>query len=154
MEKCAVILHRVAIQQFKYMIDLFNFLSGKRISILAPLFKSFNGDLKKVSTDLDNVGFLKVRLNGKLIDIEKMNTIKITPNFLYDIDVVVDRLVLDTEIKTVTRFIESLQAALKCGDGSNVIIFLDQDSNEEFRYLLDKEAISKGIGGYKKKSEL
>lgn len=137
------------------MIDLFNFLSGKRISILAPLFKSFNGDLKKVSADLDDLGFLKVRLNGKMTDIEKMNNIKIIPNFLYDIDVVVDRLLLDADVKTMARFIESLQAALKYGDGSNVIVFLDQDTSEEFRYLLNREAISKGIGDYyKKKNEL
>lgn len=136
------------------MIDLFNFLSGKRISILAPLFKSFNGDLKKVSTDLDNVGFLKVRLNGKMIDIEKMNNIKIIPNFLYDIDVVVDRLLLDADFKTVARFIESLQAALTHGDGSNIIVFIDQDTSEEFRYLLNKDAIVKGLNIIKTKNEL
>ena len=136
------------------MIDLFNFLSGKRISILAPLFKSFNGDLKKVSTDLDDLGFLKVRLNGKMMDIDKMHSIKVIPNFLYDIDVVVDRLLLDADVKTMARFIESLQAALKYGDGSNVILFLDQDTGEGFMYLLNKEAISKGLGDYKKKNEL
>jgi excinuclease ABC subunit A len=135
------------------MIELFNFLSGKRVSILTPLLKSFNGDLKKTSIDLDDLGFLKVRLNGKMIDIEKMNSIKIMSNFLYDVDVVVDRLLVDIDVKTITRFIESLQTALKYGDGSSVIIFLDQDSGEEFRYLLDKEAISKGIGDYKKKNE-
>lgn len=135
------------------MIELFNFLSGKRVSILTPLLKSFNGDLKKISIDLDDLGFLKVRLNGKMIDIEKMNSIKIMSNFLYDVDVVVDRLLVDIDVKTITRFIESLQTALKYGDGSSVIIFLDQDSGEEFRYLLDKEAISKGIRDYKKKNE-
>ena len=136
------------------MIALYNFLLGKRISILTPFLKSVNGGLKKISNDIDDLGFLKVRINGKMMDVEKMDNIKITPNFLYDIDVVVDRLLLDAEVKTMTRFIESLKAALKFGDGSNVIIFLDQDSGEEFRYLLDKEAISKGIGGCKTKSEL
>ena len=59
------------------MIDLFNFLSEKRISILTPLFKSFDGDLKKITIDLDDLGFLKVRLNSKMVDIDRMTSTRI-----------------------------------------------------------------------------
>ena len=128
------------------MVDLFNFLNGKRISILAPKWKSFNGDLTKIANEIDDLGFSKARLNGKMMDVDQVNHINKNRNFLYDIDIVVDRISLDTDIKTMKQFVQSLQIALKNGDGSNVIIFQDFDTKEEFRYLLNKEAVSKGLG--------
>ncbi|MFG4004607.1 hypothetical protein [Flavobacterium aquidurense] len=127
------------------MVDLFNFLNGKRISILTPKWKSFNGDLIKIASEIDDLGFSKVRLNGKMMDIDQVNNIRKNHKFLYDIDVVIDRLTLDTDIKTMAQFIKSLQMALKNGDGTNVIIFLDFDTNEEFRYLVNEETIRRGL---------
>jgi len=127
------------------MVDLFNFLNGKRISILTPKWKSFNGDLIKIASEIDDLGFSKVRLNGKMMDIDQVNNMRNNHKFLYDIDVVIDRLTLDTDIKTMAQFIKSLQMALKNGDGTNVIIFLDFDTNEEFRYLVNEETIRRGL---------
>lgn len=121
------------------MIELIDFLQGRRISILTPKLSSFSGDLKKISQEIEDYGFLKVRINGKMMDLDQMIAIKTSNNFVFDIEVVVDRLTLNKENKTISQFLKSLSIALRHGDGSNIVVFLDFDTKEEFRFQMSED---------------
>ncbi|NWL04253.1 hypothetical protein DM790_25830 [Flavobacterium collinsii] len=123
------------------MNELINFLQGRRIYILTPKVKSFSGDLKKLSQEIDDLGFSKIRINNKVMDIYQLCAIKNISSFVFDIDVVVDRITLTGESRIISQFLKSLSFALKHGDGTNVIIFVDFDTKEEFRFLMDINSI-------------
>ncbi len=123
------------------MVELIDFLQGRRISILTPKLKSFSGDLKKVYQEIEDYGFLKVRVNGKMIDLNQMNTIKTSNNFVFDIDVVVDRLTLNKDNNIISQFLKSLSIALRHGDGSKIVVFLDFDTKEEFRFQMSEDIL-------------
>lgn len=128
------------------MIELYNFLVGKRIMILTPKWRSFAGNLNSVSDLIDNLGFSQVRVNGKIIDSDRIKDINIISGFLYNIDIAVDRITITNDIKTMTEFARALQVALKNGDGTNELIFIDFDTKEEFRYHLTGDVLRKALG--------
>ncbi|MBZ4042589.1 hypothetical protein [Flavobacterium hibisci] len=128
------------------MIEVYNFLVGKRIIILTPKWRSFAGNLNSVSDVIDNLGFSQVRVNGKIIDSDRIKDINLISGFLYNIDIAVDRITIANDLKTMTEFVRSLQVALKNGDGTNELIFLDFDTKEEFRYHLTEDVLRKALG--------
>lgn len=113
-------------------------LIGKRINILAPLLRSHKGDFKQILAKLEDQGFLKVRINGKLIDLEGITKMEASPYILYDIDLVIDRIHFKSDSESMNRFIRSLDDAVKFGDGSHEVIFENNETHEEFRYTLKK----------------
>ncbi|MBB4804377.1 excinuclease UvrABC ATPase subunit [Flavobacterium nitrogenifigens] len=123
------------------MVELIDFLQGRRISILTPKLKSFSGDLKKVSQEIEDYGFFKLRINGKMIDVDQINTIKTNSNFVFDIDVVIDRLTLNKDNNIISQFLKSLSIALRHGDGSKIVVFLDFDTKEEFRFQMSEDIL-------------
>jgi excinuclease UvrABC ATPase subunit len=127
------------------MIEVYNFLVGKRIMILTPKWRSFAGNLNSVSDVIDNHGFSQVRVNGKIIDSDGIKDLNIISGFLYNIDIAVDRITITNDIKSMTQFVKSLQVALKNGDGTNELIFLDFDTKEEFRYYLTEDVLRKAL---------
>ncbi len=113
--------------------------------ILTPKWRSFAGNLNSVSDVIDNHGFSQVRVNGKIIDSDGIKDLNIISGFLYNIDIAVDRITITNDIKSMTQFVKSLQVALKNGDGTNELIFLDFDTKEEFRYYLTEDVLRKAL---------
>ncbi len=98
---------------------------GRRIMILAPIVKDRKGEYSSLFADLQKKGFSKVRVDGHLRDLdEEMVLIKTNK---HTIDLVVDRLVLESRVKSEpsreikSRLSQSIETALKFGEGSVVI---------------------------------
>lgn len=96
---------------------------GRRIMVLAPVVKDRKGEYSTLFEDFRKKGFSKVRVDGHTRDLTE-DFVLIKTN-KHTIDVVVDRLVLDSKsIKDpaiLTRLSQSIEAALKMGEGSIVI---------------------------------
>ncbi|MBI2595647.1 excinuclease ABC subunit UvrA [Candidatus Daviesbacteria bacterium] len=110
---------------------------GGRIMVLAPIVKDRKGEYTSLFEDLRKKGFSRVRIDGVIRDLaEDFLLIKTNK---HTIDVVVDRLVLDkTAISSIseksqvlTRLSQSIETALKMGEGS-VIISEVLDASLEF----------------------
>ena len=111
---------------------------GRRIMILAPVVKDRKGEYSTLFEDLLKKGFSKVRVDGQIRDLtEELVLIKTNK---HTIDLVVDRLVLEAQGKKqeagekdpiITRLHQSIETALKMGEGS-VIITDVLDSSLEF----------------------
>lgn len=99
--------------------------AGKRINILAPVIKSRKGHYAELFQQITKQGFLKVRVNGVVMDI--LPGMKLDRYKTHDIEIVIDRLVMDGSSDNEKRLVESIQTAMYHGE--NVLQILDQDSN-------------------------
>ena len=88
-----------------------------KIQVLGPLVRGRKGEYREVFEEIKKSGFVRVRVDGKVYDIEE--EIKLEKNKKHNIDVVVDRLVIKNGIKK--RLTDSLETALKLGSGLVII---------------------------------
>lgn len=95
--------------------------AGKKINILAPLIRSRKGHYRELFQQVAKQGFLKVRVDGEVRDIEK--GMKLDRYVTHDIELVVDRLKVSDEEKTDRRLGESITTAMQ--RGNNVLMILE-----------------------------
>jgi len=84
-----------------------------KIIILAPIVAAQKGTHEKLFIQLKKQGFAKVRINGKILAIDDVG--QLNKNKKYNIDVVVDRLVIKNNIRN--RLADSIELALAQSDG-------------------------------------
>ena len=90
---------------------------GSKIQILAPAYRQRKGEFREFFNQLKKDGFLRVRVDGK---IQQLSDIKSPErNNKHDVDVVIDRLIINKDVKQ--RLTESIELALKYGNGNVVI---------------------------------
>lgn len=104
--------------------------TDKNINILAPVVQSRKGHYRELFEQIGKQGFVKVRVDGEIKDIEK--GMKLDRYKTHDIEIVVDRLQVNTTGETQKRLYESIQTAMQYGDG--VLMILEKDS-EKVRYF-------------------
>lgn len=130
---CGRVISRQTVQQ---IVDrVLSFPEGSKLHILAPLISSRKGEYKKIFDQIRKDGFVRVRVDGVLKALDEDITIE--KNKKHDIEVVVDRLVLKSEIKK--RLADSLETALKQGEGV-VKILIGSGSKEEEHLFSEKYA--------------
>ncbi len=100
--------------------------NGKRINILAPVIKARKGHYVELFQQITKQGFLKVRVNGDVQDL--VTGMKLDRYKTHDIEIVVDRMVIEDNPDTQKRLSESINTAMHHGE--DVLMILDQDSNE------------------------
>lgn len=97
---------------------------GKKIAILAPVVRARKGHYRELFDQTRKKGFLKVRVDGEIIDIHE--GLQLDRYKVHDIEIVVDRLKVDLAIRD--RLSESLMTGLKLGN--DFIMILETDTNE------------------------
>jgi excinuclease ABC subunit A len=100
--------------------------SGKRINILAPVIRARKGHYGELFVQISKQGFVKVRVNGDIKDITA--GMKLDRYKTHDIEIVIDRMVIDDTPENEKRLTESIKTAMYHGE--NVLMILDQDTNE------------------------
>lgn len=117
-----------------------NVMVDKKLIILAPYAKAKKAEFKEDFIDLLRKGFMRARVDGKIINLNDESTLDGSKP--HDVDVVIDRIVVKPE--NHSRISESLMAALNLGNG--VCIVQDADSFEET--LFSMHAFSQKSGLY------
>ena len=98
----------------------------KKVSILAPIIRSRKGHYRELFEQIAKQGFLKVRVDGQVMDIVK--GMKIDRYKMHDIETVIDRLKISDAIDNDKRLTESIVTAMYHGD--DVMMVLDNQTNE------------------------
>jgi excinuclease ABC subunit A len=88
-----------------------------RFQILAPVVRGKKGTHKKLLSALAAEGFVRVRVNGEILDLN--DNIELDKNHAHTIEVVVDRLVKKPDLQE--RLADSLTTCLKRSEGIAVI---------------------------------
>ena len=86
---------------------------GTRLYLMAPMIRGRKGEYRKEFADLQKRGFQRVRVDGKLHEIDAVPALN--KKLKHDIDVVVDRVVVRPGLET--RLADSLETALGLADG-------------------------------------
>jgi excinuclease ABC subunit A len=99
--------------------------AGKRINILAPIIRARKGHYAELFQQIAKQGFLKVRINGEIKDIT--TGMKLDRYKTHDIEIVIDRMVIEDKQENEKRLSESIKTAMY--QGENVLMILEQDTN-------------------------
>jgi excinuclease ABC subunit A len=95
---------------------------GSKVALLAPVVRRAKGDLGEELERLRRDGFVRVRVDNEQVDLG--DTIAIDRSKPHDLDVVVDRIVVREGVKG--RLTDSVELALKLGDGTLLVDAMDQ----------------------------
>ena len=126
-------------QQIKELI--ISSYSGTKISILAPVIKSRKGHYRELFEQIGKQGFVKVRIDGKILDVVK--GLKVDRYKTHDIETVIDRLLIDTSESLDKRLTESINTAMYHGD--NVLMVLEEGKDLPRYFSRDLMCPSTGI---------
>ena len=111
--------------------------SGKKIYVLAPLVKNRKGHYKELFDTLRKKGFLRVRVDGAIIEITP--EMKLDRYRNHSVELVVDRLVVSDSDRQ--RLYDTIEAALEQGDKEVMIYQVDNDSVSHFSmHLMDPDS--------------
>ena len=102
----------------------------KRINVLAPIIRARKGHYAELFQQIAKQGFVKVRVDGAVKDITP--GMKLDRYKTHDIEIIIDRIVVDELPETQKRLSESINTAMHHGE--NVLMILDQDT-DEIRYF-------------------
>ncbi|CAA0158448.1 excinuclease ABC subunit UvrA [Tenacibaculum maritimum] len=100
----------------------------KKVAVLAPLIKSRKGHYRELFEQISKQGFVRVRVDGKIREIEK--GMRLDRYKTHDIEVVIDRLLIDETAEK--RLEETIKTALYTGN--NILMVIDVD-DEKPRYF-------------------
>lgn len=99
-----------------------------RVMILAPAVRGRKGEFVDYFADLQVQGFARVRVDGEVYAIEEVPSLQ--KNIKHDIDVVVDRVKVRSDIKQ--RLAESFETALRLGNERALAIEMDSGQEHWF----------------------
>jgi excinuclease ABC subunit A len=102
----------------------------RKVTVLAPVVRSRKGHYRELFEQIAKQGFLKVRVDGEIIDIVK--GMRIDRYKTHDIEIVIDRLKISEESDKDKRLTETILTAMYHGD--DVLMVLDNET-EEVRYF-------------------
>jgi len=115
-------------EQIKSLI-LEEFL-GKKITFLAPIIRSRKGHYRELFEQIAKQGFLKVRINGELVDLSK--GMKVDRYKTHDIEIVIDRLQLFADQDYENRLNEAIKTAMYHGEDAIMVL---ENESQEIRYF-------------------
>jgi excinuclease ABC subunit A len=101
---------------------------GSKILVLSPYAKGKKAEFKEDFVDLTRKGFTRIRLDGKLIEINDAPAVD--GSVAHDVDLVVDRLTVSKE--NLGRIAEAVAQGLELGQG--LIAILNVDTQEELLF--------------------
>jgi excinuclease ABC subunit A len=116
--------------------------AGTRIMVLAPLIKARKGHHQKVFEDIRKAGFVRARVNGEIRDVNE--EIELDRYKIHTIEAVVDRLTVQLPTdgegggdSNATRLSDSLETALKLGEG--VVVVTELKGDESIDHLFSEQ---------------
>lgn len=113
----------------------------KNINILSPVIHSRKGHYRELFEQIGKQGFVKVRTDGEIRDIEY--GMKLDRYKTHDIEIVIDRIKISTDENTKKRLSESIQIAMHYGDG--ILMILEQNAKQARYFSRNLMCPSTGI---------
>ncbi|MEP6712522.1 MAG: excinuclease ABC subunit UvrA, partial [Ferruginibacter sp.] len=118
---------------------IFKKYKNKKISLLAPLVRGRKGHYRELFEDIRKKGFLKVRVDGEVLDLAAR--MQVDRYKIHDIEVVVDRLQVTDDMKL--RLSQSVQKTLQMG--KDLMFLLINDDNVVVQFSKQLMCIDTGI---------
>jgi len=139
---CPICGREISKQTVDQMADQLEKLpAGTRLMILGPVVRGRKGEYHQLLADIGKQGFARVRVDGTLHEIG--DKIPLERYKKHDIEVVVDRVVTGPEQRT--RLVDSLEVAVKLGQGKVVVVPVGDAGGPEIQMSQDYACPYDGI---------
>jgi excinuclease ABC subunit A len=102
---------------------------GTKIMLLAPLVRGRRGAQVEAYAAMRKAGFVRARIDGQVVEMEHLP--QLDPKQNHTVEAVVDRLIVRDNIRS--RLGESLQLAVRHGDGLVTAIYLEPEQEAKAR---------------------
>ncbi len=111
-------------QTIEQMVDrLLTYPERTKMQLLAPMVAGRKGTHVKLLEDLKKQGFVRVRIDGELRDLD--DSIELDKNKKHSIEVVIDRVVMKEGV--AARLSDSLETALRLADGRVLVDVMEHE---------------------------
>ena len=97
-----------------------------RIAVLAPIVQSEAGEFRDVFEKVKREGFVRVRVNGEMLELNATEPIKLKRGQKHLIELVIDRLIVREGVRA--RLADSVETALKWGGGIVHLVVMETES--------------------------
>ncbi len=125
---CPACDRAIAPQAIDQMCDQVMALPDRtKFQILAPVVRGKKGTHKKLLSSLASEGFVRVRVDGGVIELS--DSIELEKNKFHDIEIVIDRLVKKDDLQE--RLVDSLTTCLKHSGGIAMINILQDEKKAD-----------------------
>ena len=101
---------------------------GTRIQVMAPVVRGKKGEHAKVFEDAKRSGYVRVRVDGNLYELDE--EIKLEKNKKHSIEIIVDRLIIRPDIRQ--RLTDSVETAAKLSGGLIIVNLLREEKDLSF----------------------
>jgi len=125
--KCKKVVSRQTIDQITEQI--LKLPKKTEITILGPVIRGKKGEHHGILEEIQRAGFVRVRIDGIIYRVDEALEKSLARYKKHNIEVVVDRLILDKELDK-SRLVDSLETALKLGKG--IVIISHKSKHEVF----------------------
>ncbi len=98
--------------------------NNQKINILSPVIKSRKGHYRELFEQIAKQGFLRVRVDGEIVEIQK--GMRLDRYKTHDIEIVIDRIKVSESTKN--RLAEAIKIAMYHGE--NVILIVEQETKK------------------------
>ncbi|MBE6827367.1 MAG: excinuclease ABC subunit UvrA [Ruminococcaceae bacterium] len=119
---CPVCGREISIQTVDSIVDsVMKLDTGTKIQVMAPVIRGRKGEHLKELESARKSGYVRVRIDGIIYDLSE--EIKLDKNIKHNIEVVIDRLVINEDIRS--RLADSVDMACGLADGNVIIDVID-----------------------------
>src|SRR6187402_3554453 len=150
---CPICGREITRQTVEQIVDqIYDLPDGTRLMLLAPLVRDRKGEHEKLLAGAKQGGFVRVRVDGELRDLDE--EITLDKKYKHSIEVVVDRLVVrqaDDEGNPrpdASRMADSIETALRLSEGLLIVNLPDAPPKEADRLYSEKYACPEHGGSF------
>lgn len=118
---CGIIIEPFTVDQI--VEHILNLDKNTKIYILSPIIKDRKGEYKKLISNLFNEGFARIRIDNEIYSLQEAQNIDLGRYQKHNIDIVVDRLVIGSEIRD--RITEAVEICLEKSGGTVKVQIVD-----------------------------
>jgi len=107
----------------------------ERIAVMAPVIEDRKGEHKDIFAKVIKSGFSRVRVDGAIMDVEEADSKELDKNKKHNIEIVVDRLILEhgqIDESTKSRLYDSIEKALGEANGKVLIYDFETDKSKPY----------------------
>ncbi len=136
---CTVCGREIRQQTVDQIVDkIMAYPAGTKIQVMSPVVRGRKGEHAKVLDSARKAGFVRVRADGIVYDLQEK--IPLEKNKKHNIEIIVDRLVIKPEISS--RLSDSIETASKHSGGIVMVNFGDEDVIFSQKYACPDHGVS------------
>ena len=136
---CTVCGREIRQQTVDQIVDkIMTYPVGTKIQVMSPVVRGRKGEHAKVLDSARKAGFVRVRADGIVYDLQEK--IPLEKNKKHNIEIIVDRLVIKPEI--TSRLSDSIETASKHSGGIVMVNFGDEDVVFSQKYACPDHGVS------------